>query len=101
LPFLLFTGTSNSTHLNYVTGWSVKASDAMIENRIHKGFLTPGEWLCRKMELNEEVMLLSLSSRFIGNVYIIQCKGRLVLDEEVKALEAALDQGAREFTRFV
>jgi hypothetical protein len=38
LPFLLFTGTSNSTHLNYVTGWSVKASDAMIENRIRKGF---------------------------------------------------------------
>jgi anti-anti-sigma factor len=53
------------------------------------------------MELNEEVMLLSLSSRFIGNVYIIQCKGRLVLGEEVKTLEAALDQGAHEFPRFV
>jgi anti-anti-sigma factor len=46
-------------------------------------------------------MLLSLKSRFVGNVYIIQCVGRLVLGEEVKALEAALDMGAREFARFV
>jgi anti-anti-sigma factor len=46
-------------------------------------------------------MLLSLSSRFVGNVYIIQCKGRLVLGEEVKVLETALDQGAHEFVRFV
>ncbi len=46
-------------------------------------------------------MLLSLNSRSIGNVYIIQCKGRVVLGEEVKALETALDQGAHEFTRFV
>jgi anti-anti-sigma factor len=53
------------------------------------------------MEPDEEVMLLSLSSRFVGNVYIIQCKGRLVLGEEVKALEAALNQGAHEFARFV
>jgi anti-anti-sigma factor len=54
-----------------------------------------------KNELNEVVMLLSLNSRFVGNVYIIQCKGRVVLGEEVKALEAAFDVGAREFTRFV
>jgi anti-anti-sigma factor len=46
-------------------------------------------------------MLLSLNSRYVGNVYIIRCKGRLVLGEEVKALEAALEVGAREFTRIV
>lgn len=46
-------------------------------------------------------MLLSLKSRFVGNVYVIECKGRVVLGEEVKALEAAFDVGAREFTRFV
>lgn len=39
-------------------------------------------------------MLLSLSSRFVGNVYIIQCTGRVVLGEEVKALEAELERGA-------
>jgi anti-sigma B factor antagonist len=46
-------------------------------------------------------MLLSLKSRFVGNVYVIQCTGRVVLGEEVKALEAALEVGEREFTRFV
>jgi anti-anti-sigma factor len=46
-------------------------------------------------------MLLSLKSRFVGNVYIIECKGRVVLGEEVKALEAAFGVGEREFTRFV
>jgi anti-anti-sigma factor len=46
-------------------------------------------------------MLLSLSSRFVGNVYVIHCKGRVVLGEEVEALEAAFEQGAHEFTRFV
>jgi anti-anti-sigma factor len=46
-------------------------------------------------------MLLSLSSRFVGNVYVIHCKGRVVLGEEVEALEAAFDQGSHEFTRFV
>jgi len=53
------------------------------------------------MERNEVVMLLNLKSRFVGNVYVIQCAGRLVLGEEVKALEEALDSGAHEFTRFV
>ncbi|MEI9981386.1 MAG: STAS domain-containing protein [Edaphobacter sp.] len=37
----------------------------------------------------------------MGNVYIIQCNGRVVLGEEVKALEAAMEQGCREFSRFV
>jgi anti-anti-sigma factor len=46
-------------------------------------------------------MLLSLKSRFVGNVYITECKGRVVLGEEVKALEAAFQVGEREFTRFV
>jgi anti-anti-sigma factor len=46
-------------------------------------------------------MLLSLKSRYVGNVYVIQCTGRVVLGEEVKALETALEVGEREFTRFV
>jgi anti-anti-sigma factor len=52
-------------------------------------------------ELPEEAMLLSLNSRHVGNVYIIECTGRLVLGEEVKALETAFDQGAHEYKRFV
>jgi anti-anti-sigma factor len=46
-------------------------------------------------------MLLSLKSRFVGNVYVIECVGRVVLGEEAKALEAALEAGSREFTRIV
>jgi len=46
-------------------------------------------------------MLLSLKSRFVGNVYIIQCTGRVILGEEVKALEAAFELGERDFTRLV
>lgn len=46
-------------------------------------------------------MLLSLKSRFVGNVYIIRCVGRIVLGDEVKALEAALETGTHEFTRVV
>ncbi|HEX3968005.1 MAG TPA: STAS domain-containing protein [Edaphobacter sp.] len=46
-------------------------------------------------------MLLNLNSRFVGNVYIIRCAGRVVLGEEVKALEAALEAGTREFVRIV
>src|SRR5258705_10824104 len=46
-------------------------------------------------------MLLSLKSRFVGNVYVIECVGRIVLGEEVKALEAALELAEREFTQGV
>jgi anti-anti-sigma factor len=46
-------------------------------------------------------MLLSLSSRFVGNVYVIECVGRVVLGDEVKALEGALAAGEREFSRIV
>ena len=46
-------------------------------------------------------MPLSLESRFCGNVYIIQCTGRIVLGEEVKSLETALEQSAREFSQLV
>lgn len=54
-----------------------------------------------KLAVNEGAMLLSLKSRFVGNVYIIQCTGRLVLGEEVKSLEAAFETASHEFTRFV
>jgi anti-anti-sigma factor len=46
-------------------------------------------------------MQLTLNSRFVGNVYIIECKGRIVLGPESKALEAALDMGAHQFHQFV
>jgi anti-anti-sigma factor len=46
-------------------------------------------------------MLLKLTSRFVGNVYVIECVGRVVLGGEVKALEAALEGAEREFTRIV
>jgi anti-anti-sigma factor len=46
-------------------------------------------------------MLLSLNTRFVGNVYIIRCSGRVILGDEVKALEAAFETGEREYTQFV
>jgi len=46
-------------------------------------------------------MLLSLKSRFVGNVYVIECVGRIVLGDEVKALEAELQVAEREFSRIV
>ena len=36
-------------------------------------------------------MPLDVSTRHCGNVYIIQCNGRLVYGEEARMLEAALD----------
>jgi anti-anti-sigma factor len=46
-------------------------------------------------------MSLVLSSRHLGNVYIIHCKGRIAMGDEVKALEAELRFATREFTRLV
>jgi anti-anti-sigma factor len=46
-------------------------------------------------------VLLSLDTRFSGNVYIIRCNGRIVAGDELKSMEAALDLGAREFVRIV
>ena len=46
-------------------------------------------------------MLLSLKSRFVGNVYVIECVGRVVLGAEVKALEAEFATAEREFSRIV
>jgi anti-anti-sigma factor len=51
--------------------------------------------------LTRTSMLLSLKSRFLGNVYIVECTGRVILGEEVKALESALMAGEREFSRIV
>jgi anti-anti-sigma factor len=45
--------------------------------------------------------MLSLAKRFVGNVYIIRCTGRVILGDEVKTLEAALEAGSQEFNRFV
>lgn len=40
-------------------------------------------------------MLLDLHSRVVGKVHLIQCKGRLIIGEEAKALEATLEQDSR------
>ena len=42
-------------------------------------------------------MPLEIEARFCGNVSILQCTGRIVLGEELKALEAALQTAAQEF----
>jgi anti-anti-sigma factor len=46
-------------------------------------------------------MSLVLSSRHLGNVYIIHCKGRIAMGDEVKALDAELRSCTREFARVV
>jgi anti-anti-sigma factor len=46
-------------------------------------------------------MSLTLASRFCGNVYIIQCAGRIMAGQEALTLETALDQAELEFTRIV
>jgi anti-anti-sigma factor len=46
-------------------------------------------------------MPLTLVPRHIGNVYIIKCKGRIAAGDELKAMDAALSLGTREFTKLV
>jgi anti-sigma B factor antagonist len=46
-------------------------------------------------------MPLLLNSRYVDNVYLLACQGRIVAGEEVRSLETALDLAAREFTRIV
>jgi anti-anti-sigma factor len=46
-------------------------------------------------------MSLTLASRFCGNVYIIQCVGRIMAGQEALNLETALDQAELEFCRIV
>jgi anti-anti-sigma factor len=46
-------------------------------------------------------MPLNLIPRFCADVYVIHCQGRIVVGEETKSLEAALDLGAREVSRLV
>jgi anti-anti-sigma factor len=46
-------------------------------------------------------MPLTLQSRFVGNVYVIRCAGRIVLGPEVTELESVLNTAAFEFSRFV
>ena len=46
-------------------------------------------------------MSLTLKSRFCGNVYIIQCAGRIMSGQETMTLESALDVAELEFARIV
>lgn len=46
-------------------------------------------------------MPLSLQTRCSGEVHVIQCTGRIVLGEEIKSLEAALEESTRESARVV
>ena len=46
-------------------------------------------------------MPLSLNSRHCGNVYIIECRGRIAAGEETASLASELERVLREFTRIV
>jgi anti-anti-sigma factor len=46
-------------------------------------------------------MHLHLDRRFSGNVCILDCKGQIVLGEEVRSLESHLEMAARESCRIV
>jgi anti-anti-sigma factor len=46
-------------------------------------------------------MSLQIEQRFLGNVFILQCTGRIVLGEELTSLESALQTVVREFHRIV
>jgi len=46
-------------------------------------------------------MSLTLTTRHVGSVYIIQCTGRIVYGPDEKALDAALDHAQRGFSRIV
>src|ERR1700761_150869 len=55
----------------------------------------------RWYEKKEDGMLLSLNSRSVEDVSVIECVGRVVLGDEVKALEGALEAAERESARIV
>ena len=46
-------------------------------------------------------MPLSLSTRHVGSVYVIQCTGRIVFGDDERALDAAIDHAERGFSRIV
>jgi anti-sigma B factor antagonist len=46
-------------------------------------------------------MSLHIEERFCGNVFILQCAGRIVLGDELKALDGALQKVVREFPHVV
>ena len=46
-------------------------------------------------------MPLTLESRFCENVFIVECKGQIVIGQEAKDLDATLRMATREFTRVV
>lgn len=46
-------------------------------------------------------MSLTLSTRHVGSVYVIQCTGRIVFGDDEKALDAAIDHAERGFSRIV
>jgi anti-anti-sigma factor len=46
-------------------------------------------------------MPLQIEERFCGNVFILQCSGRIVYGEELKLLESVFNRVIREFHRIV
>lgn len=46
-------------------------------------------------------MPLHLDTRFVGNVCVLECRGQIVIGQEVKSLEAALQLAARDVNRLV
>lgn len=45
-------------------------------------------------------MSLSVEARHCGAVYVMRCSGRIVVGEEMRVLETAINRGLREFLRF-
>lgn len=46
-------------------------------------------------------MPLHVDTRFIGNVCVLECRGQIVIGQEMKLLEAALQMAARDVNRLV
>jgi anti-anti-sigma factor len=47
-------------------------------------------------------MELTLNSRFVGNIYVIECMGRIVLGPEASKMESALEKAAAHgFNQFI
>lgn len=46
-------------------------------------------------------MPLHVDTRFVGNLCVLECRGQIVIGQEMKALEAALQMAARDVNRVV
>jgi anti-anti-sigma factor len=49
----------------------------------------------------DSVVPLTLRTHYLGDVFVVQCNGRIVAGDELRSLDAALDLAAREFRHIV